>query len=99
MLPDVSWGALLFRSMVWGAQLLSRVQLCNPKDHSLPGSSVLGIFFRQEYWSGLPCPPPGDIPNPGIKPGSPVSPSLVDQFFITKPPGKPLQNRPSDNKQ
>ena len=27
-------------------------------------------FSRQEYWSGLPCPPPGDLPNPGIKPGS-----------------------------
>ena len=29
-------------------------------------------FFRQEYWSGLPCPPPGDHPNPGIKPASPA---------------------------
>ena len=28
-------------------------------------------FSRQEYWSGLPCPPPGDVPNPGIKPGLP----------------------------
>ena len=27
---------------------------------------------RQEYWSGLPCPPPGDLPNPGIEPGSPA---------------------------
>ena len=33
-------------------------------------------FSRQEYWSGLPCPPPGDLPNPGIKPESPVSPAL-----------------------
>jgi len=29
-------------------------------------------FSRQEYWSGLPCPPPGDLPNPGIKPRSPA---------------------------
>ena len=29
-------------------------------------------FFRQEYWSGLPFPSPGDLPNPGIKPGSPA---------------------------
>ena len=29
-------------------------------------------FPRQEYWSGLPCPPPGDLPNPGIEPRSPV---------------------------
>ena len=33
-------------------------------------------FSRQEYWSGLPFPPPGDLPNPGIKPASPVSPAL-----------------------
>ena len=32
--------------------------------------------FRQEYWSGLPCPPPGDRPNPGTKPASPASSSL-----------------------
>ena len=29
-------------------------------------------FSRQEYWSGLPCPPPGDLPHPGIEPGSPA---------------------------
>ena len=39
---------------------------CDPLDCSMPGSSVLG-YSRQEYWSGLPCPPPGDLPNPGIK--------------------------------
>ena len=33
-------------------------------------------LFRQEYWSGLPFPPPGDPPNPGIEPASPVSPEL-----------------------
>ena len=31
-------------------------------------------FFRQEYWNGLPCPPPGDLPDPGIKPASLMSP-------------------------
>ena len=40
-------------------------------------------FFRQKYWSGLPCPPPGDLPNPGIEPKSPVSPALqADSFTI-----------------
>ena len=34
-------------------------------------------FSRQEYWSGLPCPTPGDLPDPGIKPVSLVSPSLA----------------------
>ena len=43
-------------------------------------------FSRQEYWSGLPCPPPGDIPNPGMKPRS--STLLVD-CLPSKPPGKP----------
>jgi len=33
-------------------------------------------FTRQEYWSGLPCPPPGDLPDPGIKLVSPASPAL-----------------------
>ena len=33
-------------------------------------------FSRQEYWSGLPCPSPGDLPDPGIEPMSPVSPAL-----------------------
>ena len=33
-------------------------------------------FFSQEYWSGLPFPSPGDLPNPGIEPTSPVSPAL-----------------------
>ena len=40
-------------------------------DCSLPGS-LPWKFSRQEYWSGLPFPPPGDLPDPGIEPGSPV---------------------------
>ena len=40
-------------------------------------------FSRQEYWSGLPCPPPGDLPNPWIKPTSLKSPALADGFFTT----------------
>ena len=38
-------------------------------------------FSRQEYWSRLPCPSPGDLPNPGIKPLSLMSPALADRFF------------------
>ena len=38
-------------------------------------------FSRQEYWSGLPCPPPGDLPNPGIKPTPPAAPALTGRFF------------------
>ena len=49
--------------------------LCDPWTvaHQAPLSME---FSRQEYWSGLPCPPLGDLPNPGIEPMSPVSPAL-----------------------
>ena len=40
-------------------------------------------FFRQEYWSGLPCPPPGDLPDPEIKLVSLMSPALAREFFTT----------------
>ena len=40
-------------------------------------------LFRLEYWSGLPCPPPGDLPIPGIEPESPMSPALAGGFFTT----------------
>ena len=40
-------------------------------------------FSRQEYWSGLLCPPPGDLPNPGIEPTSLMSPALAGGFFTT----------------
>ena len=40
-------------------------------------------FSRQKYWSGLPCPPPGDLPDQGIKPVSLTSPALAGGFFTT----------------
>ena len=43
-------------------------------------------FSRQEYWNGLPCPPPGDLPNPGIELRSPT---LQGDSLPTEPPGKP----------
>ena len=41
------------------------------------------VFCRHEYWSGLPCPPSGDLPNPGIKTASLMSPALASGFFTT----------------
>ena len=41
-------------------------------------------FSRQELWSGLPCPPPGDLPKPGIEPMSLTSPALAGEFFTTR---------------
>ena len=46
-------------------------------------------FSRQEYWSGLPFPSAGDLPDPGIELASPVYPELSGGFFTMKPPGKP----------
>ena len=49
-------------------------------------------FSRQGYWRGLPCPPPGDLPNSGIEPMSLASPALAEGFFTTVPPRKPEKN-------
>ena len=67
----------------------SCLTLCNPM--GLSGSSVHGMS-RQECWSGLPFPTPGDLPDPGIKPGSLVSPALAGGFPTIVPPGKPMWN-------
>ena len=47
-------------------------------------------FSRQKYWSGLPFPSPGDLPDLGIEPTSPASPALAGGFSTTVPPGKPV---------
>ena len=45
-------------------------------------------FSRQEYWSGLPCPPPGDLPDSGIEPTSPESPALrADSLLLSQSEG------------
>ena len=66
-----------------------------------PGSSVYGIM-PGEYWSGLPCPPPGDLPDPGIKSMSPAIPALSGGFFTTEPPcfpgGSAVKNSPMTRK-
>ena len=51
-------------------------------------------FSRQKYWNGLPRPPPGDLPDPGIKPTSLVSPALAGRFFTTSATweAQPLQS-------
>ena len=69
------------------AQSLSRVQLFVSPWTIIRQAPLSMGFPRQEYWSGLPFPTPGDCPNPGIKS---ASPALAGRFFTTKPPGKPL---------
>ena len=50
-------------------------------------------FFRQEYWSGLPFPPPRDLPDPGIESASLVFPELIGRLFTTVPPKQCLSER------
>ena len=65
---------------------LSRVQLF-ASPWTVAGQDPLSVeFSRQEYLSGLPFPPPEDLPNPGIEP---TSPTLPGRFFNTEPLGKP----------
>ena len=74
------------------AQSFSHSQLfCDPMDCSPPGSSSMG-FSRQEYWSWLLFPPPGDHPDPGTEPPSLVSAALAGSFFTPAPPGKPIMS-------
>ena len=65
---------------------LSHVRLfATPWTVAYQASPSMG-FSRQDYWSGLPFPSPGDLPNPGIEPGSPA---LEAGTLTSEPPGKP----------
>ena len=61
-------------------------------DCSPPGSSVYGIL-QQEYWSGLLCPSPEYLLNPGIEPASLAFPALAGGFFTFEPPGKRCERK------
>ena len=81
---------VLYRSLlvIVTIQSLSRVQLfVTPSTAACQAPRSMG-FPRQEYWSGLLCPSPGDLPDPGIKPSTSA---LAGRFFTIEPPGKPLQ--------
>ena len=80
----------LLTSKYWHAYL--RAQLCatlyDPMACSPQAALSMG-FPKQEFWSGLPFPLPGDLLHPGIKPTSPSTPALAGGFFTTEPLGKP----------
>ena len=82
-----------FRESPFGACLViqSCLTFCGPMDCNQPGSSVHGIS-KQEYWSGLPFSPPGDLPDPGTEPEFLVSPAVAGRFFISAPSGKPYKS-------
>ena len=76
-------------SVFWRrACLLSHVQLFVTPQTAAHQAPLSTGFSRQQYWSGLPCPSPGDFPDPGIGPTSLVSPALAGGLFTTAPPGK-----------
>ena len=68
--------------------LQSCLTLSDPMDYIASQTPLSMEFSRKESWSQFPCPPPGDLPNPGIKPVSLVSPAFLSGFFTTEPPGK-----------
>ena len=81
---------LLMTWPIWGQCVLSRfshVRLFSTLWTVAHQASRSIGFSRQEYRSGLPCPPPGDLPDPGIEP---TSPALASGFFTAEPQGKPL---------
>ena len=69
------------------AQSLQCLTLCNSRDCSPPGSSVDGISPGKN--AGVPCPPPGDLPNSGIKPKFLMSLAFAGSSLPLAPPGKP----------
>ena len=79
--------------MVFGVCVLSSIQLFAAPRTIAPQVPLSMEFSRQEYWSGLPFPPPGDLPNPRIEPASLASPALAGGFFTTEPPRKPQVGR------
>ena len=64
---------------------LSRVRLCDPMDCKAYQAPPSMGFSRQEYWSGLPFPSPGDLPDPGIEPGPPA---FQADALTSESPGK-----------
>ena len=65
------------------AQLLQPIQLFATPWTVTRQAPLSMEFSKQEYWSGLPFPTPGDLPDPGIKPTSFASPALAGRFFTT----------------
>ena len=68
----------------------SRVQLCVTQWTAAHQAPLFTGFSRQEYWSGLPCPPPGDLPDPGIESESAVSPALKEDSLPLSCQGSPI---------
>ena len=75
---------LFLRHMYVHVKLLHHVQLFGTLGTIVCPAPLSKGFPRQEYWSGLPCHPSGDLPNPGIEPASLISPALAGGFFTSR---------------
>ena len=80
LVGEARWGSPK-RCCCLVAKLCSTLR--DPMDHSPPGSSIHGIL-QARYWSGLPCPPPGDLPGPEIELASLYVSTLASGFFTTR---------------
>ena len=77
--------SILLNTYCWSeAKSLSRVRLCDPMDYIAHQAPLSMGVSQQEHWSELPFPPPGDLPDPDIKPGSPI---LQADSVPFEPPG------------
>ena len=74
---------VFLKCLVSSAELLSGVRLFVTLWTVACQASLSLVFYRQEYWSGLPFPSPGDLPDPGIEPVALASPALASGFFTT----------------
>ena len=84
-----SFFCLIFLKLKWSAtRSVVSWLFATPRTIACQAPQSTG-FSRQEYWSGLPCPPPGDLPDPGLEPASLASPALAGVIFTTVLPGKP----------
>ena len=73
---------------IYSACMLSPVRLFATPWTVASQAPLFMEFSRPEYWSGLPFPHPGYLPNPRIEPESPLAPTLAGRFFTTELPGK-----------
>ena len=89
-LPDPGIERIYLMSLALTVAFFMR-RILYEADSSVVLSEKLGHiqFSWQEYWSGLSCPPPRDLPNPGTEPTSPVSPALQMDSLPAEPQGKP----------
>ena len=78
----ITWAGACFSSQVEAGCLFAQVLFVTPWTVALQASLSMKIS-RQEYWSGLPFPPPGDLRDPGIEPTSLTSPVVAGRFFTT----------------